>query len=194
MRTGAVDPNTGPARRPRVVAVVAIAIVLSVAAPIAFLEYLIVSTPVQTPSPCCPYGPEVAVSSGSNGSSYSVAGVKYYQHTFSIQAASNGVIAEDFAFVLQAPNGTVGRFTFVALVDVSSCWVGSYSTSWTSGPSPASPPNSTACGASGPNLTSQISSGDQLVLVTESSIDGQGFFLVITGHGAFRGTITAAVP
>ena len=139
----------------------------------------------------CADFPGPALSSASEGTPYNRSGVTSYPYAFSILSASTGIFANDFTFELQNGNGTTTKFVFVGLVGVSDCWVGSYTMDWTPGVPSAPPSGAVACESSGPRLTSQVMSGDELVLVTDSSISDHGYALALMDQST---TVTAAIP
>ena len=194
MAVGPVDATRRTDQRWRKAGIILIAIVLGISI---FLGVIIFANtwPPRSTFPCdCPLGSALALSSASEGTPYNHAGVTYYPYTFNIESTSSGITAKDLAFELQNSAGTDNQFVFVGLVDVSSCWVGSYSGGWTVGTPAAALPGGMACGVAGPNLTSHVSSGDQLLLVTTASVSSEGFQLLLTFQGVGMGTIAAAIP
>lgn len=154
--------------------------------------YLVYSPETGTPN-CCPQ-PLFAISSATEEPSFNQTGTMYTPYGFSIQSASSGLTAIDFTFELLSANGTARPFAYVGLIDVSNCWIGTYTASWESGVPSASPPGAQPCGSTGPTLADQILSGDQILLVTAISISGQGYTLVLLNQGGFQGSVSAAIP
>ncbi|HEV2166903.1 MAG TPA: archaellin/type IV pilin N-terminal domain-containing protein [Thermoplasmata archaeon] len=172
--------------------IIATILLVAITVVLAAVLYVLISGLTRGPGNT-PLGSAMAVS-GATASSKST----WFNETISIQSASSGVTANSLKMELQASGGTIATFpTAVTLIDVSGCTVG-YWTASGAAPTQTAPGAPAAafghaCGAS-PGLTSQISSGDQLVITSTSSLSGAGYSLSVIGTGSYSGSISAAIP
>jgi hypothetical protein len=194
MGMSSIDANRRRARLRRILGFVAFGIVLACFVIVAAFAYLILWVP-QAETGCGLCGaPEMALGPGTAGETFNRLGASYHPYTFSIQSAGTGATANDLAFQLRNGTGASEHFAYVGLLDVSTCWVGSYTSVWAAGLPASPPPNATACGNGGPTLTTQVTSGDELELVTTLSVADQGYSLVLTGQGSLHETISVSIP
>ena len=146
------------------------------------------------PAQGCGYcgAPPLAASPAMAGGPYTVSGATFYPYQITIQSVGTAETGRDLTFVLEDANGTPVAFSFVALIDASGCWVGSYTTAWASGSPASSPPGASVCAAGGPTLSGRLVSGDGLLLVTPRSISASGFSLKILSPVMF-GSVSVPV-
>jgi flagellin-like protein len=189
MRTGKL--SQGRWRKPGkrgVSPIIATILLVAITVVLAAVLYVLISGLTRGPGNT-PIGSAMATSSATDG----VCSVGYC-YTFTIESASSGVTANSMKFQVQSSSGLITAFTNVRLIDVSNCAVGYYTTSWTTG-APATPTGGpAACAGGSPGLTSQISSGDQLILASTTSLNAAGYQFIVVGTGSYSGTITAAIP
>ncbi|HEV2519626.1 MAG TPA: archaellin/type IV pilin N-terminal domain-containing protein [Thermoplasmata archaeon] len=168
--------------------IIATILLVAITVVLAAVLYVLISGLTRGPGNT-PLGSAMAVSGATAGPN----GAYGFNYTISIQSASAGVTANSLKFQLVNSAGTIQAFNAVTLIDVTNCAVGNFvaASGWTAGP-PTTPPHPAVCGSL--TLTSQISSGDQLVLITAASIAGQGYSLNIIGTGSYSGSIQSAIP
>ncbi|MCI4357976.1 MAG: type IV pilin [Thermoplasmata archaeon] len=168
--------------------IIATILLVAITVVLAAVLYVLISGLTRGPGNT-PIGSAFAVSSATDG----VCSVGFC-YTFTIQTASSGVSANSLKFQVQSSGGVITAFTNVRLIDVSNCAVGAYTTLWTAG-APATPTGGPAsCAGGTPGLTSQVSSGDQLILASTTSFNAAGYVFVVIGTGSYSGTIQAAIP
>ncbi|MCI4357977.1 MAG: type IV pilin [Thermoplasmata archaeon] len=182
--------------------IIATILLVAITVVLAAVLYVLISGLTRGPGNT-PIGSAFASGTGQAGTSYVQSAVTYYPVTFSVQSASSGVTANSLKFQLQNSGSTIQTYSFVALIDVSGCWVGTFTAAagWTTGLTIGAagtagvPAGAVACAGGTPGLTTQISSGDQLdMVVPTTSPNGAGFSMVIIGTGSYSGTINAAIP
>ncbi len=169
--------------------IIATILLVAITVVLAAVLYVLISGLTRGPGNT-PIGSAMAVSGATDGACKT-----YCNYTFSIQSASSGVTANGLKFQAQGSGGVILTYTNVRLIDVSNCVVGYYtSAGWTAG-APATPTGAgpASCAAT-IGLTTQISSGDQLIVATTSTLAGSGDSLIVIGTGAYSGTISAAIP
>jgi hypothetical protein len=176
-----------------VVAAIAVAAAIVILGTLGFyaLYVTVPAPPPSVPPPCCG---EIALSGARAETPFNQSGTTYYPYVISIQSASSELTGFEIGFELETANGTTAPFAYIGLIDVSGCWVGSYSYGWGSGIPPAPAPGTAPCGSAGPTLSDQVSSGDELYLVTSSSISDEGYSLVVFDGVAPGGSVTVAIP
>ncbi len=186
------------ARKRGVSPIIATILLVAITVVLAAVLYVLISGLTRGPGNT-PIGSAMATGSGQAGSTYVQSAVTYYPETFSIQSASSGVTANSLKFQMQNSGSSIISYTLVGLIDVSGCWVGTYSAAagWTqtvTANAGGVPAGVTACAGS-PALTAQISSGDELYLVVPTTNPAaSGNTLVVIGTGSYSGTINAAIP
>ncbi len=178
--------------------IIATILLVAITVVLAAVLYVLISGLTKGPGNT-PIGSALAVSSAT-ASTGGTGATAWYNETISIQTASSGVTANSIKLQLVTSGGQISGTTFTGtLVDVSGCQVAFYQVAngWTAtlGTYPAGVAHSNLCASL--TATSQISSGDQLVIETTStggSLSGAGNSLNIIGTGSYSGSVAAAIP
>jgi flagellin-like protein len=183
--------------------IIATILLVAITVVLAAVLYVLISGLTRGPGNT-PIGSAFAGGQGAAGASYTqtTPATTFFPEIFSVQSASSGVTANSLKFQLENSGSTLQTYTFVGLIDVSGCWVGTYSTAgWSTGLTVGAagtqgvPTAAAACAGGTPGLTSQISSGDELYLVVPTTTaSGAGNQLVVIGTGSYSGTINLAIP
>ncbi|HEV2166902.1 MAG TPA: archaellin/type IV pilin N-terminal domain-containing protein [Thermoplasmata archaeon] len=173
--------------------IIATILLVAITVVLAAVLYVLISGLTRGPGNT-PIGSAFAAGSAVDGAT-GITPTAWFNYTISIQSASSGVTANSLKFQLVNSGGTIQAFSDVTLVDVSNCAVGSYTATggWAPG-AYATIPHPAACVGGTPGLTSQISSGDELILTTSTSIATLGYSLNIIGTGSYSGSVASAIP
>ncbi len=169
--------------------IIATILLVAITVVLAAVLYVLISGLTKGPGNT-PLGSALATSSATESTCKT-----YCNYTFSVQSASSGVTGTSMKFQLLSSGGSIMTYTNVRLLDVSGCVVGYYTTTsgWTAG-NPTLPTGSTLAACTTLTPTSQVSSGDQLILTTTTSAAGAGNTLNVIGTGSYSGTVSASIP
>ncbi len=174
--------------------IIATILLVAITVVLAAVLYVLISGLTKGPGNT-PIGSALAVSSATETSGSTP--TAWYNGTISIQSASSGVTANSLKFQLVNSGGSITAYSSVALIDVSGCAVAYYvGGAWqTTVPTTPAVHYIAICSTTlGLTTSSQISSGDQLVLTTTTNVDASGYSLNVVGTGSYSGSVSASIP